>query len=206
MFYRINTNDPGFISAVFSFPEGGSRIMKKSIRLTAMVFAAALALAGCSSNNKDTSSDASDASQTSAAESAVTPPASLPEFSDHGIEYQMLVTTKSAAKEELLKGSWMYPTNVAFGKDDEKDVMPDADKDAWYYGSSIWFNDDGTGILTIGGYDSTISYTINNDCTISIVRGNPQVNELYAIGQHEEFGTILYSKEDPNVIFYQAVF
>ncbi len=176
--------------------------MKGSLRFTAAVFAAALTLAGCSGtgNNKKQESSVQESSaqqQSTAAE--------LPEFEDDGIEYQIYVTTKSSVKEELLKGAWMYLDGAAFDKEPGS-VFPDADKDAWYYGSTFWFNSDGTGTVTIGKNDSTFTYVINDDTTISITRGNPEETEKYALGQFDEYGIILYSKTDKNIVYYQAIF
>ena len=177
---------------------------KKSLKLAAIMFAAFLMLSGCSMQNSG-ETDSSGASKTESSAPAESSAQPQQESQDGGLEYQMLVTSTNAAKEELLKGAWMYLDGTVLGEDPEK-VLPDADKDAWYYGSSLWFEADGSGKLTIGGYDSTMSYKINDDCTISMTHGNPETTEHLALGQHEKYGTILYSKTDKNIIFYQAIF
>ena len=174
---------------------------KKSMKLAAIMLTAFFMLSGCSMNNAAKT-------ETSKTESSVPEESSVQsqqESEEGEIEYQMLVTSKIAAKDELLKGAWAYLDGAVFGEDPDT-ILPDADKDAWYYGSRLWFEADGTGKLTLGGYDSSMSYVINDDCTISMTHGNPESTERLALGQHEKYGTILYSKTDKNIIYYQAVF
>ena len=177
-------------------------MIKRSLKMTALLFAAALMMSGCGSDKTTNDQSLTEDSSTS---SVVSDHSDVSLIEQSGISYPPVALTKEAAQRILLEGSWVYPNNFVNGYDIEE-VIPDADKEAWYYGSSFWFNADGTGYVTIGGFDSTIKYTVNDDCTITITRSNnPEIVEQYAIGTHDKYSTVLYSKNDENILFYLAI-
>lgn len=179
-------------------------MIKRSLKITALIFAAALVLGGCGDTNSNNENSKTDNTSDSVSElsSASNDILQSSLSSQSGITYPQIVLTKDAAERELFKGNWIYPSeNDVFT--DPDNIPAEADKDAWYYGSSFRFRENGDGDLTIGKFSSLIKYKINDDLTISITRGNhPEVTEVYALGTHDKLGTVLYSKTDKSILFY----
>ena len=177
--------------------------MKRSARLTAILFLAALMFTGCGAEKGGASSDTQESRASSAAGSSETASseAQSSEVSEIS-EASQIVKTPDEAKKMILIGGWQYLDGSAFGEDPEK-VVPGADKDAWYYGSALWFKDDGTMILTSKGGDINGSYKINDDCTIEIEAQGVKENK-YALCEEEKYGKVLYSKTDKNIRFYMT--
>ncbi len=181
--------------------------MEKYIsKLTATVFLSALMLSGCGAGADDTS----------AADSVSEPEASVAlsedvansdvsqESSSDEISYPSVTATKEETMQQLRMGGWQYLDGTAQGENPE-DVVPDADKNAWYYGSALWFKDDGTVILTISGSDETASYTVDDDSTITITADSIGGDGRFALGKDEKYGIILYSGTDENIRFFMAM-
>ncbi len=173
-----------------------------SLKMTAVLFAAALMLGGCH-DQKETNASAS--GQEESAASAVSEKGGEDEEDDDGLPYPKAVHDAKQAQELLLQGGWMYLDGTKFGSSPEK-VVPGADKDAWYYGSILWFKPEGKGLVTIGGFDSTMTYTVNDDGTVEMVHGNPEMTEDFALGKDEDYGVVLYSITDENIRFYHETF
>ncbi len=183
--------------------------MKRSARLTAILFLAALMFTGCGAEKGETSSDTRESQTSSASGSTDTASsqAGSSAVSEESTETSQtdasqIVKTPEEAKKMILTGGWQYLDGSAFGEDPEK-VVPGADKNAWYYGSALWFKDDGTMILTSGGSDINGSYRINEDCTIEIEAEGVKENK-YALCEEEKYGNVLYSKTDKNIRFYMT--
>ena len=170
--------------------------MKHSGKIAALVFATVIILGSCgeSAENNNTS-------KTEEKNSAAVSDTSEDEYT----LYPVIVNTKDEAKDKLSKGMWMYMDGTRYRKSPEE-YVPHADKDAWYYGAYLDLKEDGNGLLNLGGYDSTIKYVINDDLTIDITHGNPEVIDQFMLGSDEEYGEILYSTEDENIRFYHELF
>lgn len=172
----------------------------RSRKLTALLFAGALMLGGCADDGKkENSSSAEQSSSVTENESSAAP------VSDDDLLYPAIVKTKEEAKEKLSFGMWMYMDGVKIDLSPEE-YVPHADKDAWYFGAYLNLKDDGKGLLNIGGFDSTLTYTINDDLSIEIAHGNPEIIDQFMLGKDEEYGEILYSTEDENIRFYHELF
>ena len=113
-------------------------------------------------------------------------------------------TTKEETETQLRMGGWQYLDGTAQGENPE-DVVPNADKNAWYYGSALWFKEGGTAILTVNGSDENASYTVNKDSTITVTADSIGGDGRFALGKDEKYGTILYSKTDDNIRFFMAM-
>lgn len=174
----------------------------RSRKLTALFFAAALMLGGCSDNSKDKSSADEQSGHTSSVSDSENVSSAV---SEDYLLYPAIVKTKEEAKKKLCERMWMYMDGTKIGKLPEE-YIPYADKDAWYYGSYLNLKEDGNGLVTIGGYDSTLTYTVNDDLTIDITHGNPEMTYQFMLGEDEEYGEILYSTEDENIRYYHEKF
>lgn len=170
--------------------------MKHSRKIAALMFAAVIMLSGCTEDSRSDNTD-----EAKEKNSAAVSDTSVGEYT----LYPVIVNTKDEAKKKLSEGMWMYMDGTKYGKSPEE-YVPHADKDAWYYGAYLDLKEDGNGLLNLGGFDSTIKYVINDDLTIDITHGNPEVIDQFMLGREEEYGEILYSTEDENIRFYHEMF
>ncbi len=160
-------------------------------------------MSGCGNDDNKDSSESDKDGQISAVstDSSV----SAPVDTSTDTLYPIIVITEKEAREKLVNGMWLYMDGTKFGIS-PKEYVPHADRDAWYFGSYLDLSEDGKGMVNIGGYDSTLTYVINDDLTIDITHGNPEVIDQFMLGSDDEYGEILYSTEDENIRFYHETF
>lgn len=182
--------------------------MKKHInKLTAAVFMSALMLSGCGAgaDNSSTNDSVSEPEVSVALSEDISESSDVSEEnSNEEISYPPITTTKEETETQLRMGGWQYLDGTAQGENPE-DVVPNADKNAWYYGSALWFKEGGTAILTVNGSDENASYTVNEDSTITVTADSIGGDGRFALGKDEKYGTILYSKTDDNIRFFMAM-